>query len=245
MFKHERINRVLELLRARGFCSVEELVAELRYSPATIRRDLTFLAQRGLIEKSYGGACFIHDKVLAVREHQYTDAKTRICLAAENLVRDGDSVFVDGTTTTYFLRDILIKKKRLSVVTTNLKLAVDLCDGGVKCFVPGGQVCDTAMLGGPLAAEALGHFDFDVSFFSPGTVRREGTIEFPQLFWDSVTAVMAHSRKKVCLYHKSKFDVPAFYRFGSLGDFDTVISNAEFPPEFAEKFPDTGFIWVQ
>ena len=166
MQKQERIGQVLEIIKSRKFCTVDELVNELHYSPATIRRDLTHLAQRGLIEKSYGGASFVGAWSFTIREHQHTAAKARLCQAAGELIQDGDAVFVDGTSTTYFLRDALIKKRGITVVTTNLKLALELDENSVTCFLPGGRLCDTAMIGGPLAAETLQRFSFNIAFFS-------------------------------------------------------------------------------
>ena len=97
MQKQERIEQVLEIIKSRKFCTVDELVEQLHYSPATIRRDLTHLAQRGLVAKSYGGASYIGMWTLTVREHHHTLAKAKLCQAAADLVQDGDSVFVDGT----------------------------------------------------------------------------------------------------------------------------------------------------
>ncbi len=245
MLKNERIEQVLELLKSRKFCTVDELVNELHYSPATIRRDLTQLAQRGLVEKSYGGASFIGTWTLAVREHQYTAEKARLCLAASALIHDGDTVFVDGTTTTYFLRDVFLKKQHLTLVTTNLKLALDLGEDNVTCFLPGGRLCDTAMLGGPLVAETLQRFSFDVSFISPKRITREGDFEMSEVFWNSTATVLKNSQKSVCLFHKEKFDSKKICRFGRLDIFDAVISDAEFPEEFATDFPDTEFILVK
>lgn len=242
MLKNERIEQVLALLKSRKFCTVEELVRELHYSPATIRRDLTHLAQKGLIEKSYGGAAYAGTWAYTVREHQHTATKTRLCLAAGAMIHDGDTVFVDGTTTTYFLRDALIKKQNLTVVTTSLKLALDLGETNVKCYLPGGRLCDTAILGGPLAAEALQRFSFNISFISPKSVTREGAFGMSEAFWDSTATVLKNTQQAVCLYHKEKFDVKRTCRFGYLDMFNTVISDAEFPTEFANEFPDTEFI---
>ena len=245
MLKNERIEQVLALLKSRKFCTVEELVQELHYSPATIRRDLTHLAQRGLIEKSYGGATYAGTWAYTAREHQHTAAKMRLCLAAGDMIHDGDTVFVDGTTTTYFLRDALVKKQNLTVVTTSLKLALELGETNVKCYLPGGRLCDTAILGGPLAAEALQRFSFNISFISPKRVTRAGAFEMSEAFWEITTTVLENSRKRVCLYHKGKFDVANVCRFGLLDRFDTVISDAEFPAEYADAFPDTEFILLK
>lgn len=242
MQKHERMERVLELIKSHNFCTVEELVAALHFSPATIRRDLTELAQRGLIEKSYGGASYIGMWALTVREHQYTAEKSRLCLAANDMVHDGDTVFVDGTSTTYFLRDVLIKKQHLTVVTTNLKLAIDLCDHGITCFVPGGQLWDTTMLGGSLCAEILERFSFDLAFLSPGKVTPDGRFSIPEVFSNSTRTVLRNAKKRICLYHKGKFVSQVKYYFDRLGIFDTVISDASFPSEFTTEFPDTTFV---
>ena len=245
MQKQERIEQVLEIIKTRKFCTVEQLVQELHYSPATIRRDLTHLAQRGLIEKSYGGASYIGMWTLTVREHHQTSAKTKLCQATADLVRDGDAVFVDGTSTIYFLRDILLKKKNLQVVTTNLKLALDLGENNVTCFLPGGRLCDTAMLGGPLAAETLQRFSFNVAFFSPGWVTHEGAFQIPEVFWESAATVLKNSQRKVCLYLKEKLVPQRLCCFGHLDTFDTVISDAEYPAAFQTDFPDTEFVLVK
>ncbi len=245
MQKHERIEQVLEMIKSHKFCTVEQLVNELHYSPATIRRDLTHLAQKRLIQKSYGGASFIGAGTFAEREHQFTTVKARLCLAAGELIRDGDIVFVDGTTTTYYLRDVLIKKQHLTVVTTNLKLAIELCDHGVACFVPGGMLCDTTMLGGSMAAQALEHFCFDIAFLSPGRITHDGRFSIPEVFAGSTRAVLKNTQRCVCLYHKKKFGLHIPYCFGRLGIFDTVISDAEFPAEFKTDFPNTEFILVE
>jgi DeoR/GlpR family transcriptional regulator of sugar metabolism len=245
MQKQERIEQVLQIIKSRKFCTVDELVQALHYSPATIRRDLTHLAQRKLVEKSYGGASYIGDWSFAVREHQHIAIKAHLCHAAEHLIQDGDTVFVDGTTTTYFLRDVLLKKQRLIVVTTNLKLAIELCDHGVTCFVPGGQLCDTTMLGGAMTADALESFSFDVAFLSPGKISHDGRFSIPEIFSGSTRTVLKNTQKCVCLYHKEKLISHLPFCFGRLGSFDTVISDAEYPAEFKTDFPNTKFILVE
>ena len=50
----ERIEKIMEILKEKTYASVDFLVEELRYSPATVRRDLTYLAGQGLVKKYYG-----------------------------------------------------------------------------------------------------------------------------------------------------------------------------------------------
>ena len=49
MFKNERTDRIMEILKENKYTTVEKLVSELHYSPATIRRDLTYLGEIGLV----------------------------------------------------------------------------------------------------------------------------------------------------------------------------------------------------
>ena len=56
MFGAERRQRLLELVGARGAVSIRELSDALDASEATVRRDVTTLANRGVLVHSHGGA---------------------------------------------------------------------------------------------------------------------------------------------------------------------------------------------
>ena len=167
MFKNERTDRIMEILKENKYTTVEKLVVELHYSPATIRRDLTYLAEIGLVRKSYGGVRIEENaKPLIVREHEMHDEKIKICKMAADLINDGDFIFIDGTTTTFFLGEFLELKKDITVMTSNLKLALLLGEKNINCFVTGGKVVDTGMLAGTLADDAVKRLtEIDLCFF--------------------------------------------------------------------------------
>ena len=73
MFKDERADKIVEILNKRKYATVDYLVKELHYSPATIRRDLTYLESLGMVKKSYGGVS-INDvsRPEIFREHENT-----------------------------------------------------------------------------------------------------------------------------------------------------------------------------
>ena len=99
MFKNERTDKIMEILKENKYTTVEKLVSELHYSPATIRRDLTYLAEIGLVRKSYGGVCIEENaKPLIVREHEMHDEKIKICKMAADLINDGDFIGLIGHT---------------------------------------------------------------------------------------------------------------------------------------------------
>ena len=245
--KYERADTILGILNKCKYTTVDHLVRELHYSPATIRRDLIYLESIGLVKKSYGGVC-INDvtRPAFVREHENIDAKIRICRVAAELINDYDSVFIDGSTTTYFMNDFLDSKKEIIVTTSNLKLGICLEEKGLDCYVTGGKVVDTNMLSGTYAVDTINKMNFDICFFSAEAISDEGLIcDKGELFADLRRTVIKCSKKAVCLCDSNKLGNSAFLSLASLDDVDYVISDGTFKAELMEKFKDTKFITVK
>ena len=83
MFKEQRTDRILEIIRENKYVTVEQLVNRLHYSPATIRRDVTYLANLGLVKKSYGGVSITDAKPFVIREHENITEKIKMCRFAQ------------------------------------------------------------------------------------------------------------------------------------------------------------------
>ena len=105
MFKEQRTDKILEIIKENQYVTVDYLVNRLHYSPATIRRDITYLADLGLVKKSYGGVSITGGKPSIVREHDNISGKVKVCKFSSDFIKDGDVVFIDGATTTYFLEE--------------------------------------------------------------------------------------------------------------------------------------------
>ncbi len=245
MFKEQRTDRILEIIRENKYVTVDYLVSRLHYSPATIRRDLVYLANLGLINKSYGGVSYVNARPTIVREHEDISGKIAICKKAADLINDGDVIFIDGTTTSYFLGEVLLKKKNVTVYTANLKLAIFLGEHKVNCFVCGGQVLDSTMLGGVYTCDLLEKTHFDVSFFSVGQVSLDGFYNYSDSYYIYLKTVTKRSDKSVLLLTTQKIYQPSKRYLSSLSDFNTVITNGTFKQETIDKFPTVEFISVK
>ncbi|MBQ3493520.1 MAG: DeoR/GlpR transcriptional regulator [Clostridia bacterium] len=242
MIKNERIDRVLEIVREEKYITVEKLVNKLHYSPATIRRDLTYLAELGLIKKSYGGVSFSTGRPALVREHENTLEKITICKRASEMINDGDYVFIDGTTTTYFLGEKIIKKKDVTVCTANLKLASFLCEHGVNCYVCGGKVYDAIMTGGSYVSDMIEKFNFNVAFFAVSSVSKEGYVAHSEEYWDYIKTAIRNSEKSVLLCDSDKLKMKSNRYIGDIGIFDIMITNQDVSKELKNKFENVEFI---
>src|SRR4051812_25009814 len=121
----ERKSRLKELLARRGMSGLDVLAGELRVSQSTVRRDVEQLEQEGLVERTHGGVIWIGDRrgngaggggADAGRPYAFDgrmgyrlEAKQQIArVAARRLVQPGQTILVDGGTTTfYFCRELL------------------------------------------------------------------------------------------------------------------------------------------
>src|SRR5271155_4958989 len=93
----QRANEILRLLLRHGKTSIEELTGIFGSSPASVRRDLVRLEERGLVHRTHGGAMlaeqvvyepFRFDESFLVREDRFAKEKQRIATAAAALVQD-------------------------------------------------------------------------------------------------------------------------------------------------------------
>ena len=149
MLQLQRHNRILALLREHKELSVKELCALLYQSPATIRRDLNALEQQGLLKRSYGGAVltevFSDQLPLAIRSAERIPLKKRICAKAARLIEDGDTLFLDASSTTYFLAPHLKSFSDLTVVTNNPHLSIMLSELKIRNHCTGGEMLNDSI----------------------------------------------------------------------------------------------------
>ena len=130
LFVAERKEQILQLLKEQTKIFVPDLCERFNVSPVTIRNDLRELEAAGRLRRTHGGAISIERETGEMSLSSFSipnlEAKRRIAQKAAELVRDGDVIAMDfGTTVLEFAR-CLIKKKELSIVTNDLRVALQL-----------------------------------------------------------------------------------------------------------------------
>src|SRR5258708_9147975 len=171
----ERQTRLKELLSRRGMCDVETLSAELEVSQSTIRRDLDSLEQSGILRRTHGGVIWVGEKATGgTRPYAFDqrmgyqlDAKRQIARAARNLVQPGDTVLIDGGTTTFYLAQELLGQP-MQLVTNSLPIAnLFLHDENVELILTGGLMYPRyGVLLGPTAEHILSTIHTKTLFLS-------------------------------------------------------------------------------
>lgn len=137
MLKAERQQHILTMMQQTSAVTVRDLAMAFSTSPVTIRRDLLELGERGLLERTHGGAIATQE-VLAEgsaryemysyseRHHQQSEEKAIIAECAAQYISDGDSILVNAGTTTHALARALRGHQALHVITNGLTVATEV-----------------------------------------------------------------------------------------------------------------------
>ena len=246
MYQQERMDEILKILKENHYVTVEYLVKEIRYSPASIRRDLTLLEKQGLVTRSYGGVTYKDSNVspYRFRQHSMKTAKNAIARRAASLVKNGDVIFIDGSSTTQYMGRYLVEKQGVTVVTCNMILADFLSEHGVKTYSTGGMVVESpGILGGPLALEMLSKFNFDISFFSSTAFDMKGRIlSLSERGAQGIKCYREHTKALAYLCGSDKLDAEASFVALTLDEVEYFISDAEIAEETRGKYEKTVFL---
>lgn len=202
------------MLRASGAVSVAEVQAKLSVSSMTARRDLAELARRGLAQRTHGGAVIpsisAHEDSFAQRLGTATEAKLALAQGAVELLSSRDTVFVDSSTTSYFVaRQILDAGIETTLLTNSLpvmQLVGAQAPPNVDLVAVGGLLRPlTQSFVGPYAVRTIqGHF-VDHAFLSIKALSPTGVLtDADPLEAEVKRAMIAQANQSVLLIDHSK-----------------------------------------
>jgi DeoR/GlpR family transcriptional regulator of sugar metabolism len=141
----ERRKRILEILARDGKVKVSDLAEELNATPVTIRSDLANLRQNGYLERTSGGAVQTIKNFYNLESHhrrqEHIYEKKLIARRTTDLIRDGETLFINSGTTTYYTAVELKRRKNLNIVTNSLMAAMELGDvPSFRVILLGGEI---------------------------------------------------------------------------------------------------------
>lgn len=242
-----RRDSIIEILEKQGYVTVKYLTEALHYSSATINRDLNILQGQQLITRSYGGVELIRTTYIPIsfRTHKMRAEKRWIGKVAAGFVNDGDTIFIDCSTTSQCMEQYLTNRKGLTVITNNIVLAANLSIHNITVICLGGTIVEPpSMLYGPECVENAAKYRVDKMFFSTGAVSTDGT--FASGLYEMMLKMIAKNAKEsYYLVDHKKINLPFNTIYGDFGDVDHVISNYDFDSEVKKKYPSTEFHYVE
>lgn len=246
MRKNERLDDILAILKQKKYAGVPELSQALYASQPTIRRDLTQLENAGYVIRSHGGVILRDERVdtpVAFRSSTQTQQKMQISRIAAGLIREGQTVFLDASTTASFMTEAIRSTDELTVVTNSLRVAEKLADAAPKVWCTGGQLLRTSLaFVGNQSIRCVSDFCIDIAFFSSSALGTDGIIkDYSSEETEIRRVVLQSAAKKVFLCDSSKFGRTSPFRVCGIGEVDCIITDAPIPPEirFSNLFAET------
>lgn len=233
MMMAARQSRLREILARRGMSDLDTLVREMGVSQSTVRRDLELLERDGLARRTHGGAVWIGDKTAGTRPYAFdqrmgyqTDAKRRIVRAAAGLVDPGQTILIDGGTTTYFLAQELIGRA-LQIVTNSLPIAeLFLNDENVELILTGGLAYPRyGVLLGPIAENVIDEIHAKTLFLSAAGIHDSSLYNQNLLLVQAEQKMMRQAQEVVLLADSGKFGQQALARLCGLDEIDVVVTD--------------------
>lgn len=246
MYNREREQEIINILKIKnGFVTVKEFCDALFASESSIRRDLKSLEKRGLIKRSYGGASLVVNFSNIVtfnrRTRENIEAKREIAKKAAGLIKDGDIIFLDQSSTAFYLANEILNRSSLTVVTNNIEIMMLLSNSSVKVISSGGFLSEENRncLIGADAQKAFENIFADILFFSVKAISDDAVVTDCSREEVSIRETMLkNSRKKVLLCDSFKFGKYAPFKQCKLSDVDFLISeqdNSQYFSQFKGK----------
>lgn len=250
MFKEQRQSMIRRLVDKNGSVKTRELCEIFNISRQTIRSDIDLLDYEGKVKKVYGGAIKIsktEEPSADDRKAKFRDEKKAIGKAASKYVKEGDTIFLDVSTTVNHMVPYLQGFKSLYVITNSIESAYLLkSNPNIRIFMVGGEVrVRDLACGGAQTIETLKDIYVDKSFFGLGGVSiQAGFTDYHITDSEVRRTVIQNSSQTFALFDKSKVNIVKIAKFADIDDIDLLISYNITDENFLEHLNDIGTKYI-
>jgi DeoR family fructose operon transcriptional repressor len=239
MLVEERRQRVLDLVSERGFIALTDLAQNIDVSESTLRRDLDYWHKQGLLRRTHGGAIFIGDAAtlpaLEERSARQLEEKRAIARVAAARIRDGDTILLDGGTTTLEVARLLVGRS-LQIVTNSLPIAnLFAASRETDLVILGGYVYPkTGVALGPLTVRMMEDIHVHQLIMSVGGITNKGLFNSNLLLVETERQMMRCADEVVVVADHTKIGRQALAFLCNLTDIDTLIVDNQLNAEQRE-----------
>ena len=228
-----RQEQIIEILRENTYMTVGRMAEILYTSPSSIRRDLSRLESLGLLRRSHGGAALPTEAgkapSLDSRMSRNLAEKRKIAKKAAKLLKDGQTVMLDGSSTAGFLVPYIAMHSDMTLYTNNMNTAMSAIGYGITTHLIGGMAINhSAVLSGVASYKAAAELSPDILFFSSQCLSEDGIISDSTEEENYLRSIMIKSAKvRVFLCDSGKFGGLALYRLATLDQLEYAVFDTE------------------
>ena len=247
MLRTERQNQIVDLINKKGIATIEELMAEVAASKATIRRDVNDLADENRIIKVRGGAQAVNalpnEPSFNAKSLINAEEKQRIAREAVKHILPNDHIILDSGTTVLELAKCLHPFSDLTIVTNDIHIAGDINTNSTNTLIFIGGIIRKGYCSsyGYYAESMLKNISVDKIFLSVDAI--DADLGITSYTMDDVNLKiigMNNAKEVYLLCDHSKFTTHALFTVGLLDIISTIICGKELDDSIAQKFRDAG-----
>lgn len=241
----ERQLRIREILDRQEFVDLDTLCRELEVSESSVRRDLIELEQQRVLKRVHGGAIAVktRDHLLdfAWQSRRQAEEKRRIAELTATLIEDGQTLILDGGSTTAAVAQQLVDRS-LHVITNSLAIAEIFKNARlIELTLTGGYLYPRLeVMLGPLCEHTLSGVAADVLIMGTGGVTEAGLSNNNTLLVGSERKMIEVSRCVIVVADHTKFGRAAMVHTAPLDVIDVVVSDKKLAPEHQQMLREHG-----
>lgn len=228
----ERRSLIMKELEEKGHVDVNELAEKYQVSSMTIRRDLAKLEEDNLVVVEYGGAAlknsslFEHD--MSLKNYENIEEKKKIAQACNELIKEGESIFLDAGTTTAELAKLLAQRENIVITTNSLLAANILAESNNQVIMCPGTFRQTSMAYmGQLTDAFIKDFYFDKVILAVEGIDYNYGLSVPDMI-DGVTkkTITKQTEYVICVADHTKFNKHFYYKICDCSKITTYITDS-------------------
>ena len=238
MANSARQDQILDLVRRRGFVSIDDLAQRFRVTTQTIRRDINELCERALLRRYHGGAGLpssVENLAYSTRQILCLEEKQRIAGMLAEHIPNRASLFINIGTTTEEVAKTLMNHSGLRVITNNLNVASVLSGNpDFEVIAAGGTVRarDRGIVG-PAAVDLIRQFKVDFGIIGISGIDTDGTLlDFDYQEARVAQAIIENSAQVLLAADHTKFGRSAMVRLGQMSQIDALYTDRPPPAAF-------------
>ncbi len=243
--------KIKDIILEKKSVVVSELADFFSVTEETIRRDLKTLEDEGFLIRTYGGA-FIQDGVqneveLSIRETAYTESKQLISAKCKELIHNGDSIFLDASTTALFIARA-IKDMRLTILTNSLKVINLLTDcPDIRLISIGGTYSPGSMsFTGRSALQSLENYYVDKTFMSCRSLSQvHGITDSNEGMSEIRQKLLTRSNNIYVVADHSKFDKTSFINICNFNSITGLLTDKQLDQEWVKFLADNNVTYYE
>jgi DeoR/GlpR family transcriptional regulator of sugar metabolism len=222
---------------------VNDLSARLKVSTVTIRQDLNFLESEGLVKRIHGGAVLEDADDLSNRLGFNYDKKLRIAHKAASLVSEGETILIESGSTNALLARELVKKKNVTIITTNVFIARQFRKNEQTSIIILGGIYQQASesLVGKITKVCLDQINFDKAFIGIDGYTTEAGFTLKDLFRAEISSYIIRKSGNVTIVSdSSKFGNIELTNICYPSDIKRIVTDNGLDEKYKEEFKLAG-----